>query len=368
LKNSYLTAGISLPNLLRLLRRNEISFRPKYLFRLLFLLQSALWSSFFAYIEKVKYEKKIRKVAIPEDPVFIIGHWRSGSTFLHQLMSLDPNFTVPTLFNVAIPDSFLSSHKYYKPIMTSLVSKFRPMDKVRLGMDEPQEDEYAVYRITQFSPLERLVFPNNSNYFLLDLPSFLPENSRLADWEQKLVWYFRKLSFKSGKPIVSKNPFNSLRIRELNKLFPEARFIHIYRNPFDVIPSTIHMWNIIQQQNSLNRQGRKPELDEVVTVFDRVLSAIRNDKESLPEKRFYEMPFEDLESDPVKEITKLYKAFNLNYNDEFEKKMISFLSDLQGFQKNIFHLTTAEKTRIYSRLRHHMEHFGYNQNFIGSIQ
>lgn len=249
-----------------------------------------------------------------------------------------------------------------------MVGKFRPMDRVRLGMDEPQEDEYAVFRITQFSPLEKLVFPNNSSYFLLDLLSFLPENTHLADWEHKLIWYFRKLSLKSGKPVVSKNPFNSLRIRELNKLFPEARFIHIYRHPFDVIPSTIHMWNIVQQQNSLNRSGKKPELDEVITVFDRVLSSIRKEKESFPENKFYEMRFENLESDPVREIGKLYKAFNLNYNNEFEKKVKSFLSELQGFQKNSFQLTGEEKKLIHNRLRHHMEHYGYNKNNLGSIQ
>lgn len=252
--------------------------------------------------------------------------------------------------------------------MALLVSKFRPMDRVKLGIDEPQEDEYAIYRITPFSPLERLVFPNKSNYFLLDFPSFLPENAQLADWENKFMWYFRKLSLKSGKPIVSKNPFNSLRIRELHKLFPEARFIHIYRHPFDVIPSTIHMWSIVQQQNSLNRQGRKPVLDEVVTVFDRVLSAIRKDTASLPEKKFYEMCFENLESDPVQEITKLYKAFNLNYNHEFEEKVKSFLSEIGGFQKNIFHLSIDETIFIHQRLWHHMEHYGYRQNYITPTQ
>jgi hypothetical protein len=360
LKNSYLTAGISLPNLFRLLHRNKISFRPKYLFRVIFLFQSAIWSSFFAIFEKLKYEKKIRKVVLPEDPVFIIGHWRSGSTLLHQLMSLDSNFTAPTLFQVAIPDSFLSSRNYYKPIMHLMVSKFRPMDRVKLGMDEPQEDEYAIYRITRFSPLERLVFPKKSNYFLLDLPSFLPDNSQLIDWENKFMWYLRKLFLMSGKPIVSKNPFNSLRINELRKLFPEARFIHIYRHPFNVIPSTIHMWNIVQQQNSLNRLAGKPVLDEVVTVFDRILSAVRKDTASLPEEKFYEMCFENLESDPVMEITKLYKAFNLNYNNAFEEKLKLFLSVIKGFQKNTFHLSKDEKTFIRQRLGHHMDHYGYH--------
>jgi hypothetical protein len=128
------------------------------------------------------------------------------------------------------------------------------------------------------------------------------------------------------------------------------------------------MWNIVQRQNTLSYEVKKPEIVDVVTVFDRVISAIRRDKELVPANRFYEMRFEDLESDPVKEIRKIYQAFNLNYNQEFEDKMNTFLSGIKGFQKNIFHLTPEEKAQINSRLRHHMEHYGYSKKSVGSIQ
>jgi omega-hydroxy-beta-dihydromenaquinone-9 sulfotransferase len=359
LKNSYLTAGISLPNYFRLLRRNKISCRPKYLLRAFFLFQSSLWSSLFALLEHLSFHKKIRNTPVPANPVFIIGHWRTGSTFLHQLMNLDDNLHAPTLFQVAIPDSFLSSYKYYRPLLNKIVEKHRPMDMVRLGMDEPQEDEYAIYRTTCYSPIERLVFPRDSRFFLLERDLFVPQEKQLPDWEKKLTWFFRKLSYKSGKTIVSKNPFNSFRIPELIRLFPKARFIHIYRDPCDIVPSSIHMWDIVQRQNCMNDLGKMPCIDDVITLLDDVWTAIQRDKELLPENAFYELPFEKLEADPMRELKKLYAALNLEFTEELGQKVISYLSELDGFRKNSFQLTIEEREKIRSRLATHMNYYGY---------
>ena len=201
---NYLTAGIGFSRLVRLARKNSISCRPKYLFRFLFLAQSALWSDLFSWIEWKRYGKKIESTPVPEDPIFIIGHWRTGTTLLHQFMNLDPNLGAPTLFQVAEPNCFISSYHYYAPVFSALLSKKRPMDNVRLGKDEPQEDEYAIYRITDFSPIERLVFPKNSSYFLLDYNSFLPEGEKeRKEWEEQLCFFFRKLFYFHGKRIVS---------------------------------------------------------------------------------------------------------------------------------------------------------------------
>ena len=32
----------------------------------------------------------LQQLQIPDDPVVVIGHWRSGTTYLHQLMGCDP--------------------------------------------------------------------------------------------------------------------------------------------------------------------------------------------------------------------------------------------------------------------------------------
>ena len=360
MKNSYLTAGTKLPQLIRLLQRNSISYHPKYLLRILFLLQSAFWSSLFGYIESKRFRKRIEASDIPQFPIFIIGHWRTGSTLLHQIMNLDPAMLTPTLFQVAEPDCFLTSYKYYKPIMKLLLRKNRPMDQVKLGMDEPQEDEYAIYRLTNHSPLERLVFPISSRYFLRDYPSFVPDGPEKKRWETQILNFFRKLNFEKNKTIVSKNPFNSLRIKELKSLFPDARFIHIYRHPYEVVPSTMHLWNIVQNQNCLNSKGASPTVDDIIDYLDHFWNVIQQDLSSISIENTYMMKFEDLENEPEKMIRDLYSYFRIPFSDIFKIKLESFLKEIEGYQKNQYQLTHEEKEQISKRLRPHMEYFKYH--------
>ena len=46
-------------------------------------------------------------IGIDPTPLFILGHWRSGTTHMHNLLGKDPNHTYPTLWQVIFPDSFL---------------------------------------------------------------------------------------------------------------------------------------------------------------------------------------------------------------------------------------------------------------------
>ncbi len=357
---NYLTAGIGFSRLVRLARKNSISCHPKYLLRFLFLAQSALWTDLFSWFERKRYGKKIESTPFPEDPIFIIGHWRTGTTLLHQLLNLDPNLAAPTLFQVAEPNCFICSYRYYLPVFSTLVAENRPMDNVKIGINEPQEDEYAIYRITDFSPIERLVFPKNPNYFVLDYPSFLPgDEKERKEWEEQLRSYFRKLYFFHGKTIVSKNPFNSLRIKELAVMFPKARFIHIVRHPYEVVPSTIHMWKIVLDQNKLNRKGSDPGIEEVAKGLDKVLTTIEKDRSVLPEENFYEMKFEDLEADPVAEFRKIYSRFHMPFDDALSHSIQCFMDNLKNYKKNEFLLADEEKELIHKQLRPHMRNFNY---------
>lgn len=359
MKTSYLTAGINMGNLLRLLSKNKITLRPKYIGRALFLIQSAVWSSIFASVEHLLLKKKIETSPVPVDPIFIIGHWRTGSTFLHQLMNLDPNNAAPTLFQVALPDSFLVSYPYYKPIMKTLVDKTRPMDKVKLGMDEPQEDEYAIYRITDFSPLEKLVFPESTDYFLLHEKTFTLMGEAQNKWEKRLMTFYQKLFYKTGKTIISKNPFNSFRIPTLARLFPGARFIHIVRNPIDVVPSTINMWSIVQRQNALINKEHKPTVEEIVKVYKKMLEIITNDFLKISPGRRTVVKYEDIVADPISQVKKIYLSLSLPFDEPFENALKNFLRENKNYEKNKFSLSEEDKAYICKQLCTFMTIHGY---------
>jgi hypothetical protein len=277
------------------------------------------------------------------------------------MMSLDPNLAAPTLFQVAEPECFICSHQYYRPLFSALVSVTRPMDNVKIGMDEPQEDEYAIFRLTDFSPIERLVFPKDQVYFPVDYTSFVPLDERKRnEWDTALCAYFRKLNYVYRKTLVSKNPFNSMRIKELLTLFPKARFIHIVRHPYEVVPSTINMWKIVVKQNKLNRKGSIPCIDKVSQGYAKLLNIVKNDSLVIPNGNFVEIKFEDLEADPVNEIRNIYSRFQMPIDDTFISNLESFLNSLKTYKKNIFYLTESEKEMIRKHLSEQMLIFNYH--------
>ncbi len=201
--------------------------------------------------------KALKNHPVPDDPIIIVGHWRTGSTYLHQLLSLDNNLVTPSVFQVSVPDSFLVSSGYYKPIMTTMLEKNRPMDNVKLGFDEPQEDEYALFKLTADSPLEHVIFPTSKEYFLNSYLDYIPKDKN--SWVKSINQFCKKLSFETGKRVVLKNPFHSLRMKLLSEIFPNAKFIHIHRHPYKVVPSTINMWNIVARQNRLKGKWIEPK-------------------------------------------------------------------------------------------------------------
>lgn len=328
--------------------------------RFLFLLQNGVWASIFYRKEKSIYDQKIDDHQLPDDPIIIIGHWRTGSTFLHQLMALDPNFVTSNVFQASIPDSFLSSRKSYEPVMGRALKGTRPMDQVKLSMDEPLEDEYALFRLSSYSPLESVIFPKSKTYFLNLYPNFLPEGEKLNQWKDAIKYFYKKLTLENNKTILIKNPFHSFRIQYLNEIFPKARYIHIIRHPYKVVPSTIRMWDIVGTQNAMNTKWVKPNIEETSDLLLLMLRKIETDVKNLSENRYYELRFEDLEKDPVKEIKSIYEHLNVQYSDEYEKQINNFLISIKDYQKNKYQIPDEDKLKINNILNLWMKEKNYS--------
>lgn len=359
MKSAYLIAGMRLSRFLKLMFKNGMSIYPKYWLRFLFLLQNGVWASIFYRKEKKLYQEKIKKHKLPDDPIIIVGHWRTGSTFLHQLLALDSNLVTTSVFQGSIPDSFLTSRKSYEPIMGRALKGTRPMDQVKLGMDEPLEDEYALFRLCSYSPLERLVFPKSRDYFLNHYPSFLPEGKKREEWKESMIHFYKKLTVDNNKVILIKNPFHSFRIDILNEIFPNARYIHIVRHPHKVVPSTIRMWDIVGKQNAMNSKWMKPTIKESSELLNRMLLAIDKDLEKLSQDKYCEVKFEDLEKDPISNIKEIYKHLNVEFSSDFEKQINDFLLTVKDYKKNKYEMPEGDKLEINNILGQWMKQKNY---------
>jgi hypothetical protein len=360
MKSAYLLAGIQFRIFFKLLRHNKISLWPRYILRFLFILQNALWATLFAWREKNKFGKQIQSYKMPVDPVFIIGHWRTGSTYLHQLMNLDENLAAPSLFQTSQPNGYKVAYRYFRPVMKMVLGKTRPFDKIKNSMDEPQEDEFALVRLTGFSPMLGLVFPKDRKFFMNGNSTFLPPGEKeLSEWKKQTLYFYTKLSWSSKKQLVLKNPFHSFRIKELVEMYPHAKFIHIYRNPLDVVPSTVKMWSIVGSQNTMNRLWKNPEIPDVITLLNTLLEKIEKDKHFIPQGSYTEVRYEELEKDVIATLKKAYREIGLAFTPDFEEKLSAFLIENKDYEKNNYSLKKEEKELILQKLQPHFRRLEY---------
>ena len=348
----YLTVGIRLEVLAGLVRRHGVTPTPRYLARLAFCAQAGVWTSLLASRERRLHGQRIAAAELPLDPVIIPSHWRTGTTLAHQLMALDPSLACPSLFQTTIPDSFLVSRPYAEPLLARAMSGPRPMDNVQLAFDAPQEDEYALYRLTGRSPLTRLIFPRGQGYFLDGDDTFLPRDPAARHaWEAALVHFVSRVQDQAGgRRVVLKNPFHAARLEPLSRLFPSARYLHIRRDPLAVIPSTLRMWRIVGQDNALRRGGTAPGLRQVARAYGRITRSLEAGLAALPPGRVACVKFEELEARPVAVMAQAYGELGLPFGPELEASMITFQRRNRAYKKNRYELSTADQEFIRGEL------------------
>ena len=134
--------GITLGRWLKLLQQNKID--PIYWPRAAFVTLASIGNSLVSALEKALFSNSIASADIVSPPVFVLGHWRSGTTLLHNILSQDTkNFCFPNTYQVLNPSTFLTTEKFMAPVFDLFSDSIRPMDNVEMGMKMPQAVSYT---------------------------------------------------------------------------------------------------------------------------------------------------------------------------------------------------------------------------------
>lgn len=356
--HSYVLTGIRMGPLVRLLRKNGFTPAPRKLGGLLFLLQNALWSSILTWRENKRFAETIKAFPVPDDPIIIIGHWRTGSTFLHHLLARDDRFISPTLFQCSFPECFRTAEPFYRPIMGNIVKK-RPMDNMDFGFDDAQEDEFAWIKLAPGSPLLKVIFPEKEEYFINDFQDFIPEEKDKAAWKEQMRLFSANVSQNTGRTLLLKNPFHSLRIPFLCEVFPKARFIHLHRHPCKVVASSLNLWKVMAQDNQLKGKNYTPSLEEVTRGLVKFYDVIEKDFSKLPAGRCCEVSYDDLEADPRKVVRKIYDTLGVPFSHETELKINSQLEKVKDFRKNSYTFDDNQRKQVAELMKEVFKKYQY---------
>lgn len=316
-------------------------------------------------LESVIFGGRVARQKIEHPPIFILGHWRSGTTLLHNLMTLDPQFTYPNLYQVMYPGNFLLTEHVVTRLTGWILPETRPMDNIPAGWNLPQEDEMALLALTLISPYLMLAHqgaPERYSRFF-DLSELTPDERRR--WREAFLTFVKKLTVRANKSIVLKSPSHTFRIPVLLEMFPDAKFVYIYRDPYAVFSSGMHLRKTLFRENGLGKPNFHGMEQEVLDVYSKCINTYEQTKHLIPAGRLHELKFEELEADPVGQMHALYERLSLPGWDRVEAAIRNELPTLTEYRKNSFNLDEETMRRVYDRWKSSFQAYGYSSRLPG---
>jgi len=335
--------------------------------RALFVTLSTFLTSPLRLYESVRYGRIVKNTAIHPSPIFIIGHWRSGTTHLHHTMCQDKNHGYVSTFQAFAPGLCLVGERIIKRPLDKIAKKLHPtreIDNIPLSLDNPQEEDIAIAAMSPHSYIQLFTFPRQAPYFFERYITFfnnLPE-STLAEWKKIYLTIMRKATLRSGgKRLVIKNCADSARIKTLLDLFPDAKFIHIYRNPYYVFRSTLFLYRTALRWVQLQEISPDEIEAHVLRFYPQLMQRFLADKALIPAGNLVEVKYEDLEKDPLAQLRKVYETLSLPGFAAAEPAFRAYLDSIADYKKNVYEADDNVIAKVNQHWQFAFDALGYER-------
>jgi hypothetical protein len=348
-----------------LLRENRFAIRPEKLPQALLISATSTLLAPVAALEKAVYDKRIMASKPEKDPIFVLGHWRSGTTYLQNMLSRDEQFGwFDPINTVVLPYSLLLGRLLTNTVKNGIADG-RPMDNVQYSMDLPMEETFALLTQTNHDIIHMIAFPGQyeryiSGAFVEDLS---PEE--LDKWRKAYDYIIRKLTFvKGGKQLVLKSPDNTGHIPVLREMYPDARFINIHRDPYKTIRSTIHMFILEMESLALTRPPENLDIaveDTVIGIFERMYRQLFALEKTFPDNRYADVAFTDFTRDSVGVLRDIYRKLELPGFEEARPRFQAYADAQQNYKKNRLEISPRLIRKINDRLGFYFDRYGYDR-------
>jgi hypothetical protein len=269
-----------------------------------------------------------------QEPLFVVGHARSGTTLMHTLLARDAQWSffrtwemfLPSITQKKIVDGLVALDRLLGRPLARRVEAFeeRAFAKGRqmhpMGLANPEEDEFLLL-LAFATPVLAMLFPFQSElnrlFFFDRLPE--PQRRRVLDFYEDVVR--RQLWLRGGTRHLSKNPVFVGKLQSLVERFPDARFVVMERHPYETIPSILKMMERNWKAVGCRRETIGRELRVLGELsFDYYTYALEV-LDRLPAERCAVVMYEDLVERPAKTIEEVYARLGLRLSPAFAEQL-----------------------------------------------
>ena len=270
----------------------------------------------------------------PSDPVFVIGLPRSGTTFLFNLLSLDVAHRSPLYWEIMSPLPITKNEKEeYKrerkinrelKLAKTLIPKLRAMHTIRANTPEECE-QIATMNVRSFVYM-----------CMADVPEYI-DYLKYCSFDSVFMWhkrFFQALEL-NGKPKrwLLKDPSHIGHLPEILKTYPNAKFIHIHRDPTDSVGSFCSLTKNVR--SAFSRKVNTNDIGKTVIDFwNHNLNKGMEDRRQLSSNQIIDINYHDFIQSPLNQIKNVYLQLGFDMTIETENNIESYLSQNQGNTKS----------------------------------
>ncbi len=334
--------------LLRAARALEPGRRPGVAYQMAFvalfaLIRATIWA--LQGLDALLYPR-LRDQPV-EEPLFIIANPRSGTTFLHGLLALDEErFTHHRFYQTVIPSVLTYragalAERLDRRLGGRLGGLMGWADRTFLSFwdgihpmsfGKAEEDE-ALFVYQRASLSVCLLLPVFEALRPVELLDRLPPDERRA-----VMGFYRKclqghlFAVGGGRRFLGKNVLDSGRVHALREAFPDARFVHLIRHPYEAIPSFISMFSAPWRHHTPTIAERSPECRQLARIAVTLYRHLYESRAALPADDFIDIRYTDLIADPKATVLGIYEAFDLTPGPDFLKALDEATSSARAFR------------------------------------
>ncbi len=316
----------------------------------------------FTMSERLRFDERIANEPLDPPPLFVLGHWRSGTTHLYNILSKAEFGFVPPVAT-GIPWDMLQIGRWFQPMLEKALPETRFIDNIPVLPDSPQEDEIALANMTPLSYYHGLYFPKQIDHFL-NAGVFFDGCSELEikAWQQRFLYLLKKLAYYfSGKRMMIKNPVYTARAKMLRELIPNAKFVHINRNPYEVFESMRNFYRKLFAEFALQSYDHV-DIDAIILrTYDRMMTCLENDTQGWPESTYVDIRYEDLDRDPVNQIQLIYEKLELGDFAAVKPRFDAYLKSIKTYKKNAYTYTDDAAVLVEDHWGRFLNQWGYHR-------
>ncbi|MBD3868854.1 MAG: sulfotransferase [Acidobacteria bacterium] len=251
-----------------------------------------------------------------EQPIFIIGIGRSGSTVVHNILAHHPNLSWLSAVGKRYPA---------KPGRNRMLMQ---------ALDVPVLGSMLAKR---FTPWECFDFwEHHAKGFRRTCRDLVP-----GDVTERNKKKMRKVLAELTTPKRNRLMFKATgwpRIGYLREIFPDARFIHVLRDGRAVVNSMINVgwwlgyqgpqnwrWGELNEEHKAEWERHNRSYVALAAIQWKIaMEAVEQGRQYLGDDQFFELRYETLLSDPVNTMRRVLEFAGLPWRDSFQRSVESY--------------------------------------------